>query len=131
NDERCTVGKGRENSITLHGWKVSRRHAEFVRRQDGIHIAELEDGGTVLVNGNKVGQYGPIFATDIVQIGDYQLSISTLDATPGFVEVPARAAGLHSAPVSKTTADMAGEPAIVSAEVTVADKISEMASAKN
>lgn len=131
-EERCSIGKGRENSITLHGWKISRRHAEFVRRQDGIHIAELEDGGAVLVNGNKVSQYGPVRAADIVQIGDYQLSVSTLDATPGFGEVAAREAGLlNAAALTKTIATQAPAVAPVSLEISAADNTSAIADKKS
>lgn len=89
-DDRCSIGKSRDNHITLHGWKVAKRHAEFVHKHDGIYIAELEDGGTVFVNGQKIGQYGPIKIADVVQIGDYHLTVSTLDITPGFGEVAAR-----------------------------------------
>ncbi|MDB6063400.1 MAG: cpaF [Verrucomicrobiaceae bacterium] len=132
NEERCSIGKGRENNITLHGWKVSRRHAEFVRRQDGIHITELEDGGPVLVNGNKVSRYGPVCAADIVQIGDYQLSVHTLDATPGFSEVAAREARLlGAAGLEKTVVTQTAESKSVSMEVLAAKKISDIADAKN
>jgi len=132
NEERCSIGKGRDNSITLHGWKVSKRHAEFIRRQDGIHIAELEDGGAVLVNGNKVSQYGPVCAADIVQIGDYQLSVSTLDATPGFGEVAAREAGLRGAAVlAKNIATHTVESEPISSEFLAVQKISAIADAKS
>ncbi len=132
NEERCSVGKGRENSITLHGWKVSKRHAEFVCRKDGIHIVELEDGGSVLVNGNKVSQYGPVCAADIVQIGDYQLSVSTLDATPGFSEVAAREAGLLSAAtIAKTVSTEAGGSTQAAPTQGAAKNISMLTDEKN
>lgn len=131
NEERCSIGKGRENNITLHGWKISRRHAEFVRRQDGIHIAELENGGSVFVNGNKVTEYGPVKAADIVQIGDYQLSISTLDATPGFAEVAAREEGLLGAALDKTVAFSVIENEPVAPEVAAIKNISVIAEEKS
>jgi len=109
-DERCSIGKSRENLITLHGWKISRRHAEFVRRKDGIHIAELEEGGAVLVNGSKVRSFGPIGIADLVQIGDYHLSVSTLDTTPGFGEVAAREAGLRGLTSLGSNSDEGNSP---------------------
>jgi pilus assembly protein CpaF len=103
-EERCSVGKSSENNITLHGWKVAKRHAEFVSKQDGIHVAGFDDGGVVLVNGNKVRQYGPVKMADVVQIGDYHLTVNNLDATPTFSEVAVRdVEDLNSPSLSATT----------------------------
>lgn len=90
NDERCSIGKNRDNMITLHGWKISKRHAEFVKKIDGIYISEVDDGAIVLVNGNKINQYGPVKSDDIVQIGDYHLSVNGLEAQPLLAELVSR-----------------------------------------
>lgn len=73
-DQRCTIGKGKENFIVLHGWKVAKTHAEFLDQDNGVHISEL-NGSSVLVNGSRVSKYGPIEQGDIIQIGDYHLNI--------------------------------------------------------
>lgn len=87
NEERCSIGKGRENTIMLHGWKIAKQHAEFIRKKDGIYIAEVDANALVAVNGVRVSQYGPVKNTDVVQVGDYHLSVSTLDAPQTLGEV--------------------------------------------
>ena len=82
-DDRCSVGKARENSITLHGWKVAKRHAEFLKRVDGVYVATVDPDADVHVNGQPTSQYGPVQVSDVIQIGDYHLSVTSLDAAAG------------------------------------------------
>jgi pilus assembly protein CpaF len=86
-EDRCSVGKGSDNMITLHGWKVSRRHAEFIKKAEGVFVAEVESGALILVNGSKVKQYGPLSSHDVVQVGDYCLKIVTLEPPTQVLEL--------------------------------------------
>ena len=77
-NNRCGIGKARENLVQLRGWKVAGLHAQMEEREDGLHISDQVDAGT-FVNGKRVDNYGPLLPTDVVTIGAYSLKFKQLD----------------------------------------------------
>lgn len=74
-DKSFTIGKTRECEIRLDGWRVSKAHARVYKTDAGVYIQDSGHFHGTLVNGARIQQYGPVLATDKINIGGYQLSI--------------------------------------------------------
>lgn len=77
-NNRCGIGKARENLVQLRGWKVAGLHAQMEELEDGLYISDQVDAGT-FVNGKRIDRYGPLQATDVVTIGAYSIRFKRLD----------------------------------------------------
>ncbi len=77
-NNRCGIGKARENLVQLRGWKVAGLHAQMEERDDGLYISDQVDAGT-FVNNKRIDLYGPLQPTDVVTIGAYSIKFKRLD----------------------------------------------------
>lgn len=71
----CRIGRGRDCELTLPSWRVGRIHAEV---HVGGRAARIVDAGTLggtTVNGERITEFGPLSAADLVEIGGYRLRI--------------------------------------------------------
>ena len=80
---RCRIGRSRDCELQLASWRVGRVHAEvFVAGR----VARIVDGGTLggtLVNGERIAEFGPLGAGDLVEIGGFRLRIQLEHDTAG------------------------------------------------
>lgn len=119
-----TVGRSKENVITLNDRKVSRHHAKIERIGVTFQISDLDSGNGTRVNGAKIG-FQVLSEGDEIKIGDALLRVSAIDVEPGESE---------DAPASEPEVDLLPEPAPVkdlSREVTVVEARSRKRPAKS
>ena len=69
-ERRYTLGRGRENDITLDDIASSRRHAEIFSAPDGFYVRDLESRNGVIVNRGKINNAYHLSHGDRVVIGD-------------------------------------------------------------
>ncbi|MDY6929658.1 MAG: ATPase, T2SS/T4P/T4SS family [Pseudomonadota bacterium] len=74
-EEKCRIGRDRDNMIILQGRKVGAVHAWLVEKEEGVFIEDNSSKTGVIVNGSKVSSHGPILTDDSITIGDYQLKV--------------------------------------------------------
>ncbi|MFZ0545790.1 MAG: FHA domain-containing protein [Candidatus Promineifilaceae bacterium] len=70
-----TIGRGPENDLTLPGERVSRQHATVLIEDRDLVIQDHGATNGVLVNGSRL-EKSVIKAGDIIQIGEFRLSLS-------------------------------------------------------
>ncbi len=75
----CQIGKEPEQLIVLRGFKVSKLHATLSQSDSGIFVNDNKSRTGIKVNNEKVDCFGPLKQSDIVQVGDYQLSVQSTD----------------------------------------------------
>uniref|UniRef100_A0A486XID9 Type II/IV secretion system ATP hydrolase TadA/VirB11/CpaF, TadA subfamily n=1 Tax=Rheinheimera sp. BAL341 TaxID=1708203 RepID=A0A486XID9_9GAMM len=75
--ESCFLGKDEDCLVTLHGWFVSKKHAQLQRKADGVYIKDLGGKAGVRVNGNVINEYGPLDDTDLIEINAYTIKVKT------------------------------------------------------
>ena len=71
----CRIGRSRDCELQLASWRVGRIHAEV--HVDG-RAARIIDSGTLggtLVNGERIVEFGPLSAADLVEIGGFRLRV--------------------------------------------------------
>ncbi len=83
--EDCVIGKGAHNEVRLNGWRVSKEHARLFSTPSGVLLEDMGAFSGVSVNGSRVdNQFGPLKASDVVEIGPYKLRVLKVDdARPG------------------------------------------------
>jgi NADPH-dependent 2,4-dienoyl-CoA reductase/sulfur reductase-like enzyme/Fe-S-cluster-containing hydrogenase component 2/pSer/pThr/pTyr-binding forkhead associated (FHA) protein/CRP-like cAMP-binding protein len=69
-ERRYTLGRGRENDITLDDMASSRRHAEIFSAPDGFYVRDLESRNGVIVNRGKINNAYHLSHGDRMVIGD-------------------------------------------------------------
>ncbi|PPI79762.1 FHA domain-containing protein [Marinobacter flavimaris] len=74
-EEKCRIGRDRDNMIVLQGRKVGGVHAWLSEREEGVFIEDNFSRTGVIVNGAKVSVHGPIKLEDSIVIGDYALQV--------------------------------------------------------
>jgi len=91
----CRIGRGRDCEVQLASWRVGRVHAEVIVAG---RVARIVDAGTLggtLVNGERIADFGPLGAGDLIEIGGFRLRLQlehggggdpTAEATPGLRE---------------------------------------------
>ncbi len=72
--DEITVGRKEGNTIRLTDRNVSRTHARLIKRGDDVMIEDLSRYGT-RVNGARINESKRLESGDVVQIGDYMLSL--------------------------------------------------------
>ena len=87
--DELVIGRAEGNAIRLTAKDVSRRHARLARRDGRIYVEDLNSLTGVRVNGDRVHGTREIHEGDLVEIGDYDL---TLLRAPGEEPPP----GSHS-----------------------------------
>lgn len=70
-----TVGRDESNAVRLTERNISRHHARLARTGEQWRIHDLDSYNGCYVNGARVGDPQPLLHGDLVQLGDYRLSI--------------------------------------------------------
>ena len=73
------IGRMRENDVVVNNVAVSRFHAVLRREGDGFVLEDLGGENGTLLNGGRVQGSAPITASDVVQLGKYELRIVMQD----------------------------------------------------
>jgi hypothetical protein len=87
--EAVTIGRKPHNTIQLTEQNISRSHAKLIFQDDGWLIEDLHSFNGVKVNGVPIHEPTLVRATDLIQIGDYHLTLTddvaraTIDMGPG------------------------------------------------
>ncbi len=71
----CVIGRGKDCTVNLTGWRVGKRHAQIHRTE---RILRLVDEGTLngtWVNGQRIAEYAPLDETDEIVLGGYRLRV--------------------------------------------------------
>ncbi len=76
NEGICLVGKDKTSDIVLQGFRVGKQHATIIYRSNEIHVEAGPDAREISVNGKRHASYGPLNASDVIQIGDYVLRVA-------------------------------------------------------
>ena len=81
--DEALIGRGAGNDIRLDSWRIGREHARLFRTPSGVIVEDLGHFGGVTVNGRRiVSQFGPLGATDIVEIGPYRIGLVDAEQDP-------------------------------------------------
>ena len=70
-----TVGRDESNAVRLTERNISRHHARLARTGEQWRIHDLDSYNGCYVNGARVGEPQPLLHGDLVQLGDYRLSL--------------------------------------------------------
>jgi pSer/pThr/pTyr-binding forkhead associated (FHA) protein len=89
-DHVYIFGRTRRCEFRVNITEVSREHASFTRRADGVFVNDLGSVNGVLVNNTRVQEYR-LFDGDLIQIGHVKLRLFDPTETAGRPESPARA----------------------------------------
>jgi pilus assembly protein CpaF len=73
--QSCTVGRSGRNLVALKGWRIATVHAEFSLQHKGLYIFDRSGGIGISVNGSPAPSFGPLHASDEIQIGAYRLAV--------------------------------------------------------
>ena len=74
--DEAVIGKGASNEIRLDSWRIGKEHARLFRTPAGVVIEDLGAFGGVSVNSRRIdAQYGPLQASDSIEIGPYRLRV--------------------------------------------------------
>ena len=73
-DQVYMFGRTRRCAFRVNGTDVSREHASFVRRADGVYVNDLGSVNGVLVNNTRVKEYR-LYDGDLIQIGHVKLRL--------------------------------------------------------
>ncbi len=74
--EEVTIGRKPHNTIQLTEQNVSRSHAKLAFRDDGWLIQDLDSYNGVKVNGVPIASPTVLRESDLIQIGDYHLTLT-------------------------------------------------------
>jgi len=88
----CRIGRSRDCELQLASWRIGRVHAEV---HVSGRVARLVDAGTLagtLVNGERITEFGPLSAADLVEIGGYRLRIQLEGDAPAVPSADGRSA---------------------------------------
>jgi len=72
--DNVSIGRDEGNTIRLTDRNVSRNHARLVQRESTLHLVDLSRYGTQ-VNGMRIAGEHELEPHDVIQIGDYELSL--------------------------------------------------------
>lgn len=113
-DEEITIGREAGNTIQLTEQNVSRQHARLTLGPDGWILEDLDSYNGIKVNGVSVEGQITLNEGDLVQIGDYHLSLAeNVEKTTLNLDRPAVAANSHE--VGELPAAVLGEAAATGA----------------
>lgn len=74
-----TVGRGNANDLVLNDSSVSRFHAVIKLQDDAIIVADRGSTNGLLVNGQHISDDTQLQNGDLVQIGQYELRLESMD----------------------------------------------------
>ncbi|MDA8383777.1 MAG: ATPase, T2SS/T4P/T4SS family [Betaproteobacteria bacterium] len=113
----ASVGKSDENLVLLQGWQVAKKHATLYQNDQSMFVKDEGSSHGTRVNGKKIsGVYGPLRASDMIEIGAYTITVEILnqgaDESPiAAPEAPPPAAARVDAPSpAASAAPQASQP---------------------
>ncbi len=113
--EAVTIGRKPHNTIQLTEQNVSRNHAKLVFQDDGWLIEDLGSYNGVKVNGVAIAGSTLLRESDLIQIGDYHLTL-TDDVDRATVDIGPRMAANDGMVTGAVTGMASGELPSVSVE---------------
>lgn len=78
-DGVVTVGRGPENTIDLVDLRVSRKHIELRRGEDGVSVKDLGSTNGTRVNGERLSGERRLAPGDVIDLGDTELRVEVGD----------------------------------------------------
>lgn len=76
-----TIGRSRHSDVVLVGTKVSRKHTTVRLEEQGLIVLDAGSRNGTFHHGHKIGEGGALLNNgDTFQIGDYSLTLRSLDA---------------------------------------------------
>ncbi|PRP90708.1 FHA domain protein [Enhygromyxa salina] len=75
-NEEVTIGRKPHNTIQLTEQNVSRSHAKLIFQDDGWLIHDLGSYNGIKVNGVEISEPTLLRESDLIQIGDYHLTLT-------------------------------------------------------
>jgi pSer/pThr/pTyr-binding forkhead associated (FHA) protein len=95
--DEYSIGRAEENTIRLTERNISRRHARLAKDPEGAWVlSDLRSYNGCYVNGTRVSDHQPLAHGDLLQFGDYRLSLIDEEMTSGLdkaVTIPAAPRG--------------------------------------
>jgi len=70
-----TIGRSEENAVRLTERNVSRKHARIALNESGWHLHDLTSYNGCYVNGARVADTQNLAHGDLIQLGDYRLTV--------------------------------------------------------
>jgi pilus assembly protein CpaF len=80
-DQGCLIGKDADCLVVLRGWKVAKKHAQIVRKNDELFIFSLGAPTGIAVNDEKVEEYGPLQSNDVISVHSYRIIVKKYSAS--------------------------------------------------
>src|SRR5690349_20102305 len=73
--DEYSLGRAETNTVRLTERNVSRHHARLGKNGDGWTVEDLTSYNGIYINGLRVHQEQALQVGDLVQLGDYRLSV--------------------------------------------------------
>jgi pSer/pThr/pTyr-binding forkhead associated (FHA) protein len=97
--EEYTVGRDETNAVRLTERNISRKHARLGRVDDEWRLHDLRSYNGCYVNGARVGEPQRLMHGDLIQLGDYRLTLEdesmAVGGEDGVLTLPGRP-GMHT-----------------------------------
>ena len=78
NEFPAAIGRDESSALVLTGLWVGRRHAELRLGRAGLMVIDQGTLAGTLINGQRISEYGPLQAGDLIQIGAWSLRVERL-----------------------------------------------------
>lgn len=92
--DEYTIGRDEGNAVRLTERNISRHHARLMKQPSDWRLQDLGSYNGCYVNGARVGEPQPLQHGDLIQLGDYRLTIEdeavTSTQTEGVLTLPGR-----------------------------------------
>ncbi len=72
-NDACVLGRDNNAFFVLKGWMIGKQQIKLSMQKGDVFV---EDGGGItglFVNGKSINRYGPLHATDVIEIADYKI----------------------------------------------------------
>lgn len=73
--DEALLGRGKDCSVRLSGWRIGKEHAKVIRASNGLHIEDLGQLSGTWVNGVRVIRHGPLDFSDEIHISGYKIRV--------------------------------------------------------
>jgi pilus assembly protein CpaF len=71
----CRIGRSRDCELPLSSWRIGRVHAEIHAEGRAARIVDAGTLGGTLVNGERIVEFGPLSASDRIEVGGFVLHV--------------------------------------------------------